>query len=220
MTFTGIFDSIRDLFSKTEQANLQKLKKTHFSFNTKGGRCEKCMGQGKTRISLDFVSDVWVSCDECKGQRYLPKVLECKLNKKNIFEVLEMTVIEAGSFFENEQKIHTALSILQDVGLGYLKLGQSTNTLSGGELQRLKLAKELVHPAPGQNIYLFDEPTTGLHFQDVEVLIKLFKKLVIKGHTLLITEHNQDIIAHSDWVIELGPEGGENGGDIMRVGKV
>lgn len=218
MTFTGMFDSIRDLFSKTGEAKSQKLKKAHFSFNTKGGRCEKCMGQGKIRISLDFVSDVWVSCDECKGQRYLPTVLKCKLNEKNIFEVLEMTVIEAGSFFNDEQKIHSALSILQDVGLGYLKLGQSTNTLSGGELQRLKLAKELIHTAPGKNLYLFDEPTTGLHFRDVEVLIKLFKKLVNAGHTLLITEHNQDIISHSDWIIELGPEGGENGGELVAIG--
>lgn len=218
LTYTGIFDAIREVFSKTPEAVSQKLKKTHFSFNTNGGRCEKCQGQGKIKISLDFISDVWVSCDECNGKRYNAQVLSCLLDGKSIFEVLEMTIEKATDFFESHTQIKQSLEMLKEVGLGYLRLGQSTNTLSGGELQRLRLAKDIMYPAKGQNLYLFDEPTTGLHFQDVEVLLKLFRKLVDQGHSLLIIEHNTDVINASDWVIELGPEGGEHGGEIVSAG--
>ncbi len=217
MTYTGIFDNIRDVFAKTPEAGLLNLKKTHFSFNTKGGRCEKCQGQGKIKISLDFVSHVWVNCDECQGKRYKAQVLSCRVEGKNIFDILEMTIQQAIHFFNFHLKIKQALEMLNEVGLGYLRLGQSTNTLSGGELQRLKLAKEIMHPAKGQNLYLFDEPTTGLHFRDVEVLMKLFRKLIEQGHTLLIIEHNMDLINAADLEIELGPEGGENGGEIVGI---
>ncbi|MCF8365450.1 MAG: excinuclease ABC subunit UvrA [Bacteroidales bacterium] len=219
MTFTGIFDQIREAFAKTPQAQKLKLKKPHFSFNTVGGRCEKCQGQGKIRISLDFISDVWILCDACEGKRYNPQVLSCELVGKSIFDVLEMTITRAINFFEPEPEINEQLRVLEEVGLAYVCLGQSTNTLSGGELQRLKLARELMHPVKGQNLYLFDEPTTGLHFQDVEVLMKLFRKLVDQGHTLIVIEHNSDVILNSDWVIDLGPGGGKNGGEVIFSGR-
>ncbi len=219
LTFTGIFDWIRDLFAKTQEAKQLQLKKTHFSFNTKGGRCEKCQGQGKIRISLDFVSDVWIPCDECQGLRYQPQILQCTIAGKNINDVLEMTLAQAQEFFGFDKKICEALALLAEVGLGYLKLGQATSTMSGGELQRLKLAKELMQCTQGQKLYLLDEPTTGLNFSDVEQLLCLFRKLTDQGNTLLIIEHNQDVIEQCDWLITLGPEGGEKGGELISAGR-
>jgi excinuclease ABC subunit A len=170
-------------------------------------------------VSLDFVSDVWIRCNECEGLRYQPTVLQCTIDGENINDVLEMTVQQAGDFFSFDKKIHNALALLAEVGLGYLKLGQSTSTMSGGELQRLKLAKELMHPAQGQRLYLMDEPTTGLNFSDVAQLLRLFRKLVEQGNTMLIIEHNQDVMRQCDWLITLGPEGGESGGYLLDVGQ-
>jgi excinuclease ABC subunit A len=218
LTFTGIFDQIRILFSQTEAAKLLGFKKGDFSLNNKGGRCEHCQGHGKIKISLDFVSDVWVKCEVCKGLRFVPEILKCRFNEKNISEILEMSVGQAMDFFAFDKNIFAALKTLFDVGLGYLHLGQSTNTMSGGELQRLKLARELTSPAKGNTLYLFDEPSTGLHPQDVEVLISLFQQMADQGHTLFIIEHDADIIFEADWVIDLGPGGGENGGAIVAEG--
>ena len=218
LTYTGIFDPIRAMFSQVETAKKMGLKKGDFSLNTKGGRCENCQGQGKIKISLDFVSDVWINCDQCRGKRYTDKVLACEYMGKNINHILEMSINEAVDFFINHKNVRPGLKILNEVGLGYLKLGQTTNTLSGGELQRLKLARELMHPAKGKSLYLFDEPTTGLHPQDVEVLINLFQKMADQGNTLLIIEHDADIISQADWVIDLGPGGGEFGGQVLAGG--
>ena len=218
LTYTGIFDHIRTLFSQVEPAKKMGLKKGDFSLNTKGGRCENCQGQGKIRISLDFVSDVWINCDRCRGKRYTDKVLACKYMGKNINDILEMSIGEAVDFFINHKNVQPGLKVLNEVGLGYLKLGQTTNTLSGGELQRLKLARELMLPAKEKTLYLFDEPTTGLHPQDVEVLINLFQKMADQGHTLLIIEHDTDMILQADWVIDLGPGGGEFGGQVLAEG--
>jgi len=219
LTFTGIFDPIRTLFSQTDLAKSSGLKKGDFSINSKGGRCENCQGHGKIKVSLDFLSDVWVQCDECKGKRFQSKVLECKLAGKDISDILEMTVDEAAIFFDSFKKIYTGLNVLHEVGLGYLHLGQSTSNMSGGELQRLKLARELMAPAKGNTLYLFDEPTTGLHPKDVEVLMNLFQKIANQGHTLLIIEHDADVIRLADWVIDLGPGGGDEGGMIVAEGR-
>jgi len=218
LTFTGIFDHIRTLFSQTEPAKSKGFKKGDFSLNNKGGRCENCQGHGKIKVSLDFVSDVWIKCAECKGKRFTNEILTCNYKHKNISEVLEMSVCEAIDFFSSNKNIHHGLKTLSDVGLGYLHLGQSTNTMSGGELQRLKLARELMVPAKGNSLYLFDEPSTGLHPKDVEILIKLFQKMADRGHTLLIIEHDADIILQADWVIDLGPGGGNAGGEIVAEG--
>ena len=218
LTFTGIFDYIRTLFSQTEAAKSKGFKKGDFSLNITGGRCEHCQGHGKIKVSLDFVSDVWVLCDECRGKRFTSDILECYFNERNISEILEMTVSEAVDFFSSNKSIRNGLKTLSDMGLGYLQLGQSTNTMSGGELQRLKLARELANPLKGKTLFLFDEPTTGLHPQDVEVLINLFHNLADQGHTLLIIEHDADIILQADWVIDLGPGGGDAGGEIVAEG--
>ena len=218
LTFTGLFDKIRNIFANTQEAKSAKLKKSHFSFNSKGGRCEKCLGQGKIRVSMDFVSDVWVTCEACHGKRYTEQVLAIRVKNHNIFDVLEMTVSQAIAFFGENESPGKQLKTIEDVGLGYLRLGQSTDTFSGGELQRLKLAKELMSNTSGKNLYLLDEPSTGLHFRDVDVLMKLFDHLLKKGHTLIIIEHNMDIISQCDYVIDLGPGGGENGGNIVAQG--
>lgn len=218
LTLSGMFDRVRAHFAKAPEAIARKLRKTDFSFNTPGGRCEKCQGRGALQIALDFMSDVTVVCDECKGQRYQPQVLACRIANKNIHDVLEMTVAQAIAFFNFDKIITEALKVMQRVGLGYLRCGQSTATLSGGEMQRLMLAVELLHSGHGQNLYLLDEPTRGLHFKDVEMLMLLFRQLSEQGHTLLIIEHNLDVIAQSDFVIDLGPGAGELGGDIVVSG--
>ncbi|MDZ7743359.1 MAG: excinuclease ABC subunit UvrA [Bacteroidota bacterium] len=218
-SLTGIFDPIRDLFASTGEARKQGLKKSHFSFNTKGGRCEHCQGKGQLNVSLDFVTDVKVVCDVCHGKRYQEKVLLCKLRDKSILDVLTMTVNEASDFFADHQNISGKLHLIRDTGLGYLQLGQPADSLSGGESQRLKIARELITQSQGKKLFLFDEPGTGLHFKDVEVLMKLFRKLIRQGHSILLIEHDPDIMMQCDWLIDLGPGGGDQGGKIMAAGR-
>jgi len=217
-TYTGLFDHIRDLFAKLDESRSGGLKKSHFSFNSKEGRCPVCKGMGSVRSSMDFLSDIWITCDACHGKRYKDNILEIRYKNLNIYEVLELEVNEACHFFEGDSKLTHILNVLSELGLAYLKLGQATSTLSGGESQRLKLASGLIRATPENSLYIFDEPSTGLHMQDVEKLLAVFNMLVEKGNTLLIVEHNPDIIRASDWVIDLGPEGGDNGGAVVYHG--
>lgn len=217
-TYTGVFSHIRDLFASLPEASKKGLKPRHFSFNLKGGRCEKCQGDGLLKVEMQFLPDVYVKCDECSGRRYQPDVLSIKYNNKNIFEVLEMTIEEAVKFFNSEKNIRSRLEVLNSIGLGYIKLGQSATTLSGGESQRIKLAYELSRPSTGKTLYILDEPTTGLHFEDVKNLLKVLNGLVDKGNTALIIEHNLDVIKSADWIIDLGPEGGDKGGEVVACG--
>lgn len=219
-TYTGLFTPIRELFSQTQEARARGYKKGRFSFNVKGGRCEKCRGDGQIRIEMQFLPDMYVTCEECEGKRYNEDALEIDYKGKNIADILDMTVDEASDFFKNISKIYRRLKLLQQVGLGYIKLGQSATTLSGGESQRIKLAKELSKMNRGHTLYILDEPTTGLHFHDVDKLLFVIKKLVTKGHTVIVIEHNLDIIRHADWIIDLGPEGGDGGGEIVATGTV
>ncbi len=219
-TYTGIFDAIRDEFSKLPASQESGLKKSHFSFNSKEGNCTTCKGMGNIKVSMDFLSDVWVVCDDCQGNRYKDSVLKVKLNNHSIIDVLNMEVNEALDFFQHHKKIVQTLKILQDIGLGYILLGQSTSTLSGGETQRLKLASELTKSTGKNNLYIFDEPSTGLHMQDVEKLMSVFERLVYEGNTVVVVEHNLEIIKSSDWIIDLGPDGGELGGSIVYNGNV
>lgn len=219
-TYTGIFTYIRELFAQTQEARARGYKSGRFSFNVKGGRCEKCKGDGQIRIEMQFLPDMYIQCDECMGKRYNSDALSIDYKGKNISEVLDMTVDNALEFFKDIPILRNKLLILQEVGLGYIQLGQSALTLSGGESQRIKLGKELSKQTRGHTIYILDEPTTGLHFYDVDKLLILVKKLVSKGNTVLITEHNLDVIRHADWIIDLGPEGGENGGQIIAEGSV
>ncbi|MCD4680974.1 MAG: excinuclease ABC subunit UvrA [Bacteroidales bacterium] len=214
-TYTGLFDIIRDLFARLDESKARGLKKLHFSFNSKEGRCPACKGMGNVKVSMDFLSDVWVSCDTCHGKRYKDSILKIRYKNLNINEVLELEVSEAYNIFEDNTKIRKILCVLRDIGLGYLKLGQSTSTLSGGETQRLKLASELIREFLDNCLFIFDEPTTGLHMQDVEKLIAVFNKLVNNGNTVLLVEHNLEIIRTSDWIIDLGPEGGDKGGEVV-----
>ncbi|MBU1178523.1 excinuclease ABC subunit UvrA [Patescibacteria group bacterium] len=217
-TYTGVFNYIRDLFTQTPEAKMHGYKSGKFSFNVKGGRCETCQGDGLVKIDMNFLADVYVECDECHGQRYQQQTLEIHYKGKNIAEVLTMTVSEALTFFANTQSIRQKLKILQEVGLGYLQLGQPATTLSGGEAQRIKLAAELSRRATGKTLYILDEPTTGLHFDDIKKLLGVLNKLVDTGNTVLVIEHNQDIIKSADWVIDLGPEGGDKGGYVVAEG--
>jgi excinuclease ABC subunit A len=219
-TYTGIFTYIRDLFAQTQEARARGYKSGRFSFNVKGGRCEKCKGDGQIRVEMQFLPDMYIQCDECMGKRYNSDALSIDYKGKNISDVLNMTVDTALEFFKDIRILRNKLSILQEVGLGYIQLGQSALTLSGGESQRIKLAKELSKQTRGHTIYILDEPTTGLHFYDVDKLLILVKKLVEKGNTVVITEHNLDLVRHADWIIDLGPEGGENGGRIIAEGTV
>ena len=217
-TYTGLFGDIRELFSKTQDAKARGYGPGRFSFNVRGGRCEACSGDGLIKIEMHFLPDIYVPCDVCKGKRYNRETLEVKYKDKNIYEVLEMTVAEALPFFENLSKIRKKLQTLYDVGLSYVKLGQSSTTLSGGEAQRVKLATELARKATGRTIYILDEPTTGLHTYDVHKLIEVLQKLVEGGNTVVVIEHNLDVIKTADHVIDLGPEGGDKGGTIVAVG--
>ena len=217
-TYTDVFTHIRDLFAQTNEAKLRGYKQGRFSFNVKGGRCEACKGDGVIKIEMNFLSDVYVKCDVCKGKRYNRETLEVKYKGKTIYDVLDMTVAEAMDFFENIPKIHSRLKTLNDVGLDYIKLGQSATTLSGGEAQRIKLAAELNKKATGRTLYLLDEPSVGLHWYDLDKLIKILQKLADSGNSILIIEHNLDIIKTSDYIIDLGPEGGDNGGKVVVVG--
>lgn len=217
-TYTDVFTHIRELFAKTPEAKVRGYKAGRFSFNVKGGRCEACKGDGLTRIEMNFLSDVYIKCNVCKGQRYNRETLEVKYRGKNISEVLEMSISEALDFFENIPKIKSRLQTLNDVGLGYMKLGQSATTLSGGEAQRIKLASELNKRATGKTLYLLDEPTVGLHWYDLDKLVKIINKLADAGNTVLIIEHNLDLIKTVDHIIDLGPEGGDLGGTIIASG--
>lgn len=217
-TYSGIFDSIRDEFAKIAKKQAPKISKSYFSYNSKGGRCEACKGQGFTKTSLDFLPDVYSICPDCDGRRYEEAALKYKIGENSIADVLEMSVNEAFEFFYNHHRIKNVLKILQDTNLGYLKLGQRLNTLSGGELQRLKLAVEFLKPGAGKRLFLLDEPTTGLHFEDVKHLVLLFEKLVQNGDTLIIAEHNPTIIVNADYIIDLGPGGGRHGGNIVAQG--
>ncbi len=217
-TYTGLFTYIRDLFTNVQEAKLRGYEAGKFSFNVVGGRCETCNGDGMIKIEMQFLPDVFVECESCLGQRYNKDVLEIHYNEKNIADVLNMTVDEALRFFEQDTVIAEKLSILNDVGLGYIKLGQSANTLSGGEAQRVKLATELSRRATGKTLYILDEPTTGLHFDDINKLLIVLNRLVDKGNTVLIIEHNIDVIKACDWVIDLGPDGGDKGGQIVAQG--
>lgn len=217
-TYTGVFDEIRDVFSKTPEARMRGYERGRFSFNVKGGRCEHCQGDGVKVISMNFLPDVMVPCEVCQGRRYNEETLQCTYKGKNIYDVLEMSVEEALLFFENHPRIKNKLQTLQDVGLGYLKLGQSSTTLSGGEAQRVKLASELQKRPTGKTVYILDEPTTGLHTDDVSRLIFVLQRIVENGDTVIVIEHNLDVIKNADWIIDLGPEGGDQGGTIVAQG--
>jgi len=217
-TYTGVFDLIRQLFAKTREAKIRGYKPGRFSFNVKGGRCGACSGQGTKRIEMHFLPDVYVPCQECAGSRYNRETLEVRYKGKNIADVLAMRVEEALSFFENFPKIKQLLKALNDVGMGYMQLGQSSTTLSGGEAQRVKLASELGKTATGHTLYVLDEPTTGLHFADIHNLLNVLNRLADMGNTVIVIEHNMDVIKCADWVIDLGPDGGDGGGDIVAEG--
>jgi excinuclease ABC subunit A len=217
-TYTGLFTYIRDLFAELPEARVKGLNAGHFSFNVPGGRCENCAGDGVIKVEMQFLADVYLTCDVCGGRKFKPKVLEILYNGKNIAEVLEMTVEEAKEFFKQHSAISQKLKTLDEVGLGYIKLGQSATTFSGGEAQRIKLATELSRRATGKTLYILDEPTTGLHFADIDRLLKVLNMLVDQGNTVLIIEHNLDVIKSVDWIIDLGPDGGEVGGNLVATG--
>ena len=217
-TYTGVFNDIRDLFSQTNEARAKGYGPGRFSFNIKGGRCEACEGDGIIKIEMHFLPDVFVPCEVCKGHRYNRETLEVRYKGKNIFEVLDMTVSEGVEFFANIPKIYNKLKTLEEVGLGYIKIGQSSTTLSGGEAQRIKLAAELAKRSTGKTIYILDEPTTGLHTADVRKLIEILQKLTDGGNTVLVIEHNLDVIKTADYLIDMGPEGGSGGGTVIASG--
>ena len=217
-TYTGAFDIIRDIFASTNEAKMRGYKKGRFSFNVKGGRCEACKGDGILKVEMHFLSDVYVPCEVCHGKRYNRETLEVKYKGKNIYDVLDMTVEEAIDFFQNHERVLRKLETLRDVGLSYIKLGQSSTLLSGGEAQRIKLATELSKRATGRTLYILDEPTTGLHSEDVNKLIKVLEELVDRGNTVITIEHNLDVIKCADYIIDLGPEGGDGGGEVLFTG--
>ena len=219
-TYTGAFTHIRDLFAQTQEARLRGYQAGRFSFNVKGGRCEVCQGDGLRKIEMYFLPDIYVECEECHGQRYNKEALEIEYKGKNIAQVLEMSVEEALAFFRNIPTLKNKLKTIFDVGLGYIKLGQPATTLSGGEAQRIKLATELAKKATGRTLYILDEPTTGLHAEDVKKLLGVLHRLVARGNTVLVVEHNPAVIRTADWIIDLGPEGGDNGGRVVAVGEL
>ena len=217
-TYTGVFNAIRDLFSVTPDAKERGYKAGRFSFNVSGGRCEHCFGDGIIKIEMHFLPDIFVPCEVCGGKRYNRETLEVKYKGKSIADVLDMTVEEACEFFEPIPNIYNKIKTLNEVGLGYIKLGQSSTTLSGGEAQRVKLATELARRSTGKTLYILDEPTTGLHSYDVDKLIKILLKLREGGNTVVVIEHNLDVIKTADYIIDLGPEGGNGGGEIVAQG--
>ncbi|MDG1261584.1 MAG: ATP-binding cassette domain-containing protein, partial [Flavobacteriales bacterium] len=218
-TYTGIFSEIRNLFTKLPEAKVRGYKPGRFSFNVAGGRCETCKGGGIRVIEMNFLPDVYVECETCMGKRYNRETLEVRYRGKSIADVLDMNIEEAVVFFENIPKIQRMAQTLKDVGLGYITLGQQSTTLSGGEAQRVKLASELAKRSTGNTFYILDEPTTGLHFQDVQMLIDVLDRLVNQGNTVLVIEHNMDMIKVADHLIDVGPEGGAGGGQIIAQGK-
>lgn len=217
-TYTGVFDFIRELFSQTNEAKLRGYKAGRFSFNVKGGRCEACKGDGMNKIEMNFLPDVYVPCEVCHGARYNRDTLEVHYKGKSIAEVLDMTVSEACEFFKNQPRIYRKLAVLEDVGLGYIHLGQAATTLSGGEAQRVKLATELSRRSTGRTVYILDEPTTGLHIADVHKLLDVLQRLVEGGDSVIVIEHNLDVIKVADYIIDLGPEGGDKGGTLVASG--
>jgi excinuclease ABC subunit A len=217
-TYSGVFDQIRNLFSQAEESKIRGYKPGRFSFNVPGGRCEYCKGDGNIKVEMYFLPDIYVVCDECEGSRYNPETLSIRWKGYNIAEILDSTVENALQIFENQPSIFRIIKTLDDVGLSYIKLGQAATTLSGGEAQRVKLAKELSKRSTGKTVYILDEPTTGLHFADVDKLLEVLHLLVDKGNTVIVIEHNLDVIKNSDWIIDLGPEGGEKGGNIVVEG--
>jgi excinuclease ABC subunit A len=217
-TYTGLFSPIRDLFAELPEAKIRGYGPGRFSFNVKGGRCEACQGDGLVKIEMHFLPDVYVPCEVCKGRRYNRETLEVQFRGRNIADVLDMTVEDALEFFTHQPRIRQKLQTLFDVGLGYIHLGQSATTLSGGEAQRVKLATELSRRDTGRTLYILDEPTTGLHFEDVRLLLEVLHRLVDRGNTVLVIEHNLDVIKTADWIIDLGPEGGNRGGTIVAMG--
>ena len=216
-TYTKVFDDIRDLFAESVEAKARGFNKGRFSFNVPGGRCESCQGDGVKRIPMNFLPDVYVKCDECNGKRYNEETLAITYKGKNIADVLDMSIDEALQFFENRKKIKHSLELLSDVGLGYIKLGQQATTLSGGESQRVKLALELQKKPTGKTLYILDEPTTGLHSDDVARLLMVLQRIVDHGDTVLVIEHNLDVIKCADYIIDLGPDGGDKGGQIIAT---
>ena len=217
-TYTGAFTFIRELFAETVEARARGWRANRFSFNVKGGRCETCQGNGTIEVEMHFLPTVYVPCDVCNSRRFMKETLEIKYNKKSIYDILEMTVEEALLFFEDIPSISDRLKSLNNVGLGYLALGQSATTLSGGEAQRVKIASELYRPHLEKTIYLLDEPTIGLHYEDVKKLIEILQKLVDKGNTVVVIEHNLDFIKSTDYVLDIGPDAGENGGELVASG--
>ena len=217
-TYTGVFDDIRELFTNTKEAKMYGFEKNRFSFNVKGGRCEACRGDGVKKIEMHFLPDVYVPCEVCHGTRYNRETLNIYYKEKNIADVLDMRVSEALEFFSNVPKIKNKLQVLEDVGLGYIKLGQSAPTLSGGEAERVKLAKELQKKPTGKTLYVLDEPTTGLHSADIKKLLAILQKIVDNKDTVLVIEHNLDVIKCADYIIDLGPEGGDGGGSVVATG--
>jgi excinuclease ABC subunit A len=217
-TYTGLFTFIRDLFAQLPESRVRGYKPGRYSFNVKGGRCEACEGDGLIKIEMHFLPDVYVTCEVCKGQRYNRETLEVKYRDRSIADVLNMTVDEALEFFQPIPLLKNKLQTLHDVGLHYIRLGQSATTLSGGEAQRVKLSRELSKRATGRTLYILDEPTTGLHFADIQRLLDVLNRLVEAGNTIVVIEHNLDVIRNADWLIDLGPEGGDRGGEIVAEG--
>jgi excinuclease ABC subunit A len=218
VTYLKAFDPIRELFATTKDAKTRGLTASHFSFNVPGGRCEACQGEGEVRVEMQFLADVFVPCEQCDGRRFKPQVLEVRYKNKSITQVLDMTVREALSFFSSSPKVLRRLHVLDEIGLGYLRLGQPATTLSGGEAQRIKIAAHLTSHGGERLLYILDEPTTGLHFDDIAKLLAAFRKLLEAGHTLVVIEHNLDVIKVGDWIIDLGPEGGDDGGSVVAMG--
>jgi excinuclease ABC subunit A len=218
VTYLKAFDPIRELFAATKDARAAGLTASHFSFNVPGGRCEACEGEGQVRVEMQFLADVFVPCDVCDGRRFKPKVLDVKLKGRNVHQVLDLTVREALAFFSASPKVLRRLHVLDEIGLGYLRLGQPATTLSGGEAQRVKIAAHLASTGSERLLYILDEPTTGLHFDDIARLLAAFRRLLQAGHTLLVIEHNLDVIKTADYVIDLGPEGGDEGGRVVATG--
>jgi len=217
-TYTGVFDEIRKVFSGTKEARQRGFGVGRFSFNVKGGRCETCQGQGQQKIDMNFLPDLYVTCNDCQGARFNRQTLEVRYRGKSIADVLALQIEDAVGFFENFPPIHRTLQCLDQVGLGYLTLGQSSITLSGGEAQRIKLATELARAETGNTLFILDEPTTGLHFDDIRRLLEVLGRLVDRGNTVLVIEHNLEVIKSADWIIDLGPEGGAEGGHVVATG--
>jgi excinuclease ABC subunit A len=218
VTYTGVFSFIRDLFALLPEAKIRGYRNSRFSFNVEGGRCESCRGNGLIKVEMHFLPDVYVQCDKCRGKRYNNETLEIRFKGKNISEVLEMTVTEALQFFENIPSVRRKLEVLEEIGLGYIHLGQPATTLSGGEAQRIRLSRELGKRSTGRTLYILDEPTTGLHFVDIQRLLDVINMLVDQGNTVIVIEHNLDVVKSADYIIDLGPEGGEQGGMVVASG--